>query len=116
MRRFTKDHNDVHWLFPNQKTKEDANKVFDEVEGYAQHLLQLGYGNQEAFTRDDMIDAFMKGYSYACQLEGFNVMQLENLYDGLKTTVDLLMKENDNLCKELTKAEELITNQMINND
>lgn len=38
MRKFTKTHNDLKWLFPIAKTQKEASKVFDYVEENAQEL------------------------------------------------------------------------------
>lgn len=67
MRKFTKTHNDLKWLFPIAKTQKEASKVFDYVEENAQELCHAA--NIPEKSRDLAIDAFMKGYSYALQLE-----------------------------------------------
>lgn len=68
MRRFTKTHNDILWLFPICKTKNEANKEFDFIEEIANYRFQMCYDDQKTFDKDDMIDAFMKGYSEATQM------------------------------------------------
>lgn len=45
--------------------------MFDECQERGENLLELGYGDQETFSRDDMIDAFMKGCSEMCRELGF---------------------------------------------
>lgn len=67
MRKFTKTHNNLKWLFPIAKTKKEASKVFDYVEENAKDLCNAANIPEE--NRDLAIDAFMKGYSYALQLE-----------------------------------------------
>lgn len=67
MRKFTKTHNDLKWLFPVAKTKKEAEKVFNYVEEQAKDLADIA-GVNEA-DKDFAIDCFMKGYSYCMQLE-----------------------------------------------
>lgn len=67
MRKFTKTHNDLKWLFPIAKTKQEAEKVFNYVEEQAKDLADIA-GVNEA-DKDLAIDCFMKGYSYCMQLE-----------------------------------------------
>lgn len=68
MRHFTKTHNDLKWLFPIAKTKKQATEVFNYVEENAKTLADSA-GITDKEQRDLAIDAFMKGYSYALQLE-----------------------------------------------
>lgn len=65
MRRFTKTHNDITWLFPaiEKKSEETSENWFDTYEHLGQSLLESAYPNQDTFTKDDMMDAFMKGCS-----------------------------------------------------
>lgn len=67
MRRFTKTHNDLKWLFPVAKTKEDAEKVFKTAERNAEDLAELA--GVEEKDRDLAVDCFMKGYSVGLQME-----------------------------------------------
>ena len=67
MRKFTKTHNDLKWLFPVAKTKKDAEKVFNYVEEHAKDLADIAGVKDE--DKDLAIDCFMKGYSYCMQLE-----------------------------------------------
>jgi hypothetical protein len=67
MRKFTKTHNDLKWLFPIAKTKKEAEKVFNYVEEQANELADIAGVNDG--DRDLAIDCFMKGYSYCMQLE-----------------------------------------------
>ena len=68
MRHFTKTHNDLKWLFPIAKTKKEAAEVFNYVEENAKALAHSA-GIEDKAQRDLAIDAFMKGYSYALQME-----------------------------------------------
>lgn len=67
MRRFTKTHNSLKWLFPVAKTKKDAEKVFKTAERNAEHLAELA--EVEEKDKDLAIDCFMKGYSVGLQME-----------------------------------------------
>lgn len=76
-RKFTKEHNDLDWLFPEVLNAHvsSGETAFDEFEKYAENLLKSAYGDQETFTKADVIDAFMKGASVAQQLIGYGVCQ-----------------------------------------
>ena len=69
MRRFTKEHNDLNWLYPNphitEMKGESPEKTFDDYDKLGNFYLSECYGKQQNFTQDDMIDAFMKGTSTA---------------------------------------------------
>lgn len=67
MRKFTKTHNDLKWLFPVAKTKKEAEEVFENVEEQAKYLADTAGVNDA--DKDLAIDCFMKGYSYCMQLE-----------------------------------------------
>ncbi len=67
MRKFTKTHNDLKWLFPIAKTKKEAEEVFNYVEEQAKGLADIAGVNDA--DKDLAIDCFMKGYSYCMQLE-----------------------------------------------
>lgn len=84
MRHFTRTHNDLKWLFPIAKTKAEANEVFSYVEENAKHLADSA-GITDNDQRDLAIDAFMKGYSYALQMETPNLIRriVDNIYRGL---------------------------------
>lgn len=83
MREFTKEHNDLMWLFPIAKNKKEANEIFDECEEYAKSLAENFDYSEE--TQDVAVDAFMKGCSSAMQmyLEGIIFDTIENLYNNL---------------------------------
>ena len=84
MRHFTRTHNDLKWLFPIAKTKKEANEVFSYVEENAKHLADSA-GITDNDQRDLAIDAFMKGYSYALQMETPNLIRriVDNIYQGI---------------------------------
>ncbi len=84
MRHFTKTHNDLKWLFPIAKTKAEANEVFNYVAENAKNLANSA-GITDNDQRDLAIDAFMKGYSYALQLETPNLIRriVDNIYQGI---------------------------------
>lgn len=67
MRHFTKDHNDLRWLFPiwEKSTQEDAENMFEYYEREAEYFFEMAHDGEEVFTKDDLIDAFMKGASEA---------------------------------------------------
>lgn len=71
MRKFTKTHNELRWLFPICASEERASKMFDEVEGHANYCFEMAHGPEgdakKDFDKDDVIDAYMKGYSMAVQ-------------------------------------------------
>jgi hypothetical protein len=67
MRHFTKTHNDLKWLFPVAETEKEAEKIFDSAETQAKDLLSLAGVKKK--DEDLAIDCFMKGYSYALQME-----------------------------------------------
>ena len=82
MRRFTKEHNDLDWLFPDpsQEDYEKASDVwFDTYEDLANNLFETCYGNQETFTKDDMIDSFMKGASEAHAFLASKITEEKNI-------------------------------------
>lgn len=67
MRHFTKSHNDLKWLFPIAKTKKEASKIFEYVEKSAKDRCDAAAIPEK--DQDLAIDAYMKGYSDALQLE-----------------------------------------------
>ena len=80
MRKFTKTHNELRWLFPTCETEGEASLMFDVVEGTAEHLFACaGHKNDDTFDKDDMIDSFMKGYSIAAQFLGMQISQLKSM-------------------------------------
>mgnify|MGYP003369062747 CR=1 FL=1 len=110
MRRFTKTHNDLKWLFPVAKTKKEAEEKFEDVEEQAKYLAENAGIDEK--DKDLAIDCFMKGYSQALQLEFDAVISkyVGNIYKNL-----LKLKKNylDNEKEQkkwfqLYKFEELI--------
>ena len=67
MRKFTKEHNEIGWLFPSVLPEDNPEEDFDTFEERGKILLEEAYQDKEAFTKDDMMDAFMKGCSVAQQ-------------------------------------------------
>lgn len=76
-RKFSKEHNELDWLFPEVPNSfvSSGETAFDEFEKYAENLFKSAHGDQETFTKADVIDAFMKGASVAQQIIGFGVCQ-----------------------------------------
>lgn len=86
MRRFTKKHNDLTWLFPDiidEDNNELSEKWFDTYEKKANDLIEtIGIGDADSFSKDDLIDSFMKGASIAQQmLIQYYSIKLESLKD-----------------------------------
>ena len=44
MRKFTKTHNDLKWLFPIAKTKKEAAEIFKSAEEQAKYLADMAGG------------------------------------------------------------------------
>lgn len=76
-RKFTKQHNELDWLFPEVPNAcvSSGEAAFNEFEKYAENLFKSAHGDQGTFTKADVIDAFMKGASVAQQLIGYGVCQ-----------------------------------------
>lgn len=110
MRKFTKNHNELQWLFPICETEESASKMFDEVEEEANYYFEAAnHKDDETFSKDDMIDSFMKGYSVATRTLGCQIWQWQNLYEQSKKFNDMLDEKIDKLfnkknMEEKTKA------------
>lgn len=86
MRKFTKENIDLPWCFPNIVVDNKnlltctPERRFNEFEDQAKNLLESAHGNKEVFTRDDMIDAFMKGTSVATRTIAFDAyLAIRNL-------------------------------------
>lgn len=101
MRKFTKEHNSLSWLYPdilndNKNIKRSGEERFDEYEKYANYLFSVCYEDKETFSKDDIIDAFMKGTSVAHQtmISDFNLyisilkMQYEEEIKKLKDKLE----------------------------
>lgn len=83
MCEFTKEHNDLMWLFPIAKNEKEANEIFNECEEYTKSLVENFDYSKE--TKDFIIDDFMKGCSSTMQmyLGGIIFDTIENLYNNL---------------------------------
>lgn len=117
MRKFTKTHNDLEWLFPtvdgvDHKTPEE---LFDFYEKIGTELLEMGYSNKETFTKDDMIDAFMKGASVSRQFLGCDVERKRHSNIVLEDDLSKMRESLDLLMKSLTenKSSQLIEEKVI---
>lgn len=66
MRKFTKDHNDLMWLFPIANDASEAESIFDECEESARALASKI--DVDSNSLDLAIDCYMKGVSSAMQM------------------------------------------------
>jgi hypothetical protein len=73
MRKFTKTHNNLKWIFPIAKNKKEAEDIFNYVEENAKILSEHACISDK--NKDLAIDCFMKGYSVALQLEAGNLIK-----------------------------------------
>lgn len=95
MRRFTKTHNDITWLFPSmekkseKKSEKTSENWFDTYEHLGQSLLESAYPNQDTFTKDDMMDAFMKGCSEGQQFTTSTCVSLIALNEKINSMRDI---------------------------
>lgn len=85
MRTFTKTHNELAWLFPKVTKYHNPEQTFDEFEQIGQDLLEDAYDEQETFTRDDMMDAFMKGASVMNQILGERIAMDKSIEQEIAT-------------------------------
>lgn len=90
MRKFTKKHNNINWLFPNpgQFDEKKSNWYFDTYEEMAEYLFSIAHPWENTFTKSDVIDAFMKGASCAHQKMVFAAETLYNDNELLKKQVE----------------------------
>lgn len=100
MRKFTKSHNDIQWLFPNmEQSNKSSEQYFDMYESIAEELFKLAHQNKTTFTKDDVIDAFMKGASIAHS----RMINVASIYktsnDELKRKLEQDKKQLDSLYK-----------------
>lgn len=99
MRKFTKQHNDITWLFPDiiDNNEEASENWFDKYEDIAKYLVDtMNINDSDVFTKDDLIDAFMKGASIAQQsLTQFYNVKLDSLktYNEVKKCIDDFNKQ-----------------------
>lgn len=100
MRKFTKTHNDIQWLFPNmEQSDKSSEQFFDMYESIAEELFKLAHQNKTTFTKDDVIDAFMKGASIA-HSRMINVVSIyKTSNDELKHKLEQDKKQLDSLYK-----------------
>ena len=83
MRKFTKEHNDLDWLFPvldKDSHWERPEDTYDKYEDIGFNLLQAAHGQHGSprdflYNTDDLMDAFMKGASVARQ---YTLTDIEN--------------------------------------
>lgn len=99
MRKFTKDHNDLGWLFPNLggKNIRESEEWFDFYEELAKKLYNKTHKNNDNLTEDDIIDSFMKGASIAHQQLVEDKRTYEGIISSLKKQISFLEKENNKL-------------------
>lgn len=108
MRKFTKTHNELQWLFPNcNNSTEQSTNDFDNYEEMANDLLIAAHGDKEVFTKDDLIDAFMKGASVAQQHNIQNMLLLDESRKLYEKFNERLSEEN----KKLIQMISLLTKQ-----
>lgn len=104
MRKFTKEHNDLVWLFPTlNKDKIESENYFDYYELMANLLYKKAHNNNETLTKDDVIDGFMKGASTAHSRLLNSIEYLNGHYEILKKEVELLRKQNKQLMELIFK-------------
>lgn len=111
MRKFTKEHNELEWLFPFAN---NAEKMFEDVEQTGEYLFDYCYDGQESFDKDDMIDAFMKGYSncqqmMTCHPSVGHTNMLNAKVDLLERQIDKRDKIIDSLMNKIKELENKIS-------
>lgn len=109
MRKFTKTHNELQWLFPNcNNSNEQSANDFDNYEEMANDLLIAAHNDKEVFTKDDLIDAFMKGASVAQQHNIQNMLLVDESRKLYKKSNEKLVEEN----KKIHQMISLLTEQL----
>lgn len=86
MRKFTKEHNEIGWLFPSVLPEDNPEEDFNTFEERGKFLFEEAYQDKEAFTKDDMMDAFGQT---ACLK---NRLRITNNHYQSMTSVILKMK------------------------
>ena len=88
MRKFTKTHNELKWLFPICKTDKEAEEKFDEVEELGKYIAS--HTSIDEKDQDLALDCFMKGYSEALQMESQALVEryIDNIYKNLLNLTD----------------------------
>lgn len=109
MRKFTKTHNNLEWLFPSPEnlSQKESESYFDMYESRAYALFEIAHSqSQDNFTKDDIIDAFMKGASEAHnKMVNYACMYMQT-NKTLKDTIERQNKQIESLYKlieELSK-------------
>jgi len=116
MRNFTKTHNDLKWLFPVAETDKEAEEKFEDVEEQAKYLAEMAGVDEK--DKDLAIDCFMKGYSYALQLESDSIISkyIGNIYKNLLQLKDNYLDDEEEQKRwfQLYKFDDLIKNLAYN--
>ena len=116
MRNFTKTHNDLKWLFPVAETDKEAEEKFEDVEKQAKYLAEMAGVDEK--DKDLAIDCFMKGYSYALQLESDRIIRkyIGNIYKNLLQLKDNYLDDEEEQKRwfQLYKFDDLIKNLAYN--
>ena len=92
MRKFTKTHNDLDFLFPD--IKESGDFWFDHWEKIVEYKFESAHHSQNTFSKDDIIDAFMKGASESQRTLILHAINAEQ-------SVERILDENIRLTKQL---------------
>ena len=99
MRKFTKEHNDLDFLFPD--IKESGEWWFDYWEKNAERLFNLCHTTETTFTKDDLIDAFMKGASESQRTLILRAINAQQFAERLMQENQRLLAQNDRLMHSL---------------
>lgn len=109
MRKFTKTHNNLEWLFPSPENPslKESESYFDMYESRAYNLFEIAHPQLHGtFSKDDVIDAFMKGASEAHnKMVNYACMYMQT-NKTLKDTIERQNKQIESLYKlieELSK-------------
>lgn len=92
MRKFTKEHNELDFLFPD--IKESGEYWFEHWEKVAEYRFEHAHQNETEFVKDDIIDVFMKGASEAQRTLILRAINTEQF-------AERMMEENQRLEKQL---------------
>lgn len=102
MRKFTKTHNNLEWLFPSPENPslKESESYFDMYEYQAYNLFEIAHPQLHCtFSKDDVIDAFMKGASEAHnKMVNYVYMQIQN-NKTLKDTIERQNRQIETLYK-----------------
>lgn len=72
-----------------KQSEELSEKWFNTYENLGHSLLESAYPNQESFTKDDMMDAFMKGCSEGQQYTTSTCVDLIALKEKINSMKDI---------------------------